>query len=101
MTGRFDFFPGHRAMTLSLAAVVGIALDVFLWQLRLALDNWQIDRGVDRPHRGSSSRVSSSDRSSRSRSASRRACRYGTLPNGRDADAGATRWVLAYGPGQS
>lgn len=41
--------PGHRACALSLAAVVGVMVDVFLWQLRPALANWQSGLGFTLP----------------------------------------------------
>lgn len=44
-----DLTPGHRACALSLAAIVGVVVDVFLWQVRPALANWQGGLGFTLP----------------------------------------------------
>lgn len=52
MTTPSDLTPRRRAGALSLAAVVGVVVDVFLWQLRPALANWQHDLGFTLPPLG-------------------------------------------------
>ncbi len=49
MIDHSDLTPGHRAWALSLAAVVGVVVDVFLWKLRPALANWQGGLGFTLP----------------------------------------------------